>query len=65
MMIETTKLYILMTLAFIQGQSCMSNQKLCLFSPNLGIDLDEIQYVATTCWSFEANAIFLFLHKWY
>ena len=54
-MIENTKLYILilvwMTLIFIQGHSCMRNQKL-----QFTVDVDEIQYVAITCWVVEADA---------
>ena len=61
MMIETAKLCILMSvlmmLTFIQGHSCMRNQQfLCPFFSNLIIDLDEIKYVATTCWFVEAHA---------
>ena len=41
----------------------MRNRKLCgLFLVNLRIDLDEIQYVATTCWFAEAHAKSV-LHK--
>ena len=66
-MIETTKLYIFMsvwmTLIFIQGHSCMRNQKLWFnFLTNLGINLDEILYFATACWFVEAEAKFI-LHK--
>ena len=61
-MIETTKLYILisvwMILIFIERHSCMRNWKLqCPFLTNLIIVLDEIQYVATTCWIVEAHAM--------
>ena len=69
MMVETTKLYILisvwMTLTVIRGHCCIGNQKLrCPFSRKLKIDLDEIQSVATTCWFVEAHAKFI-LHKYY
>ena len=54
MMIETTRLYILisvwMILTFIQGHSCMRH-----FLRNLIIYLDENQSVATTCWFAEAH----------
>ena len=33
-----------------------------LFHINFGVDLDEIQYVATTCWFVEVHAEFI-LHK--
>ena len=67
MMIKTTQLYILvsvwMALTFIQGHSCMRNKNFGVhFLANLNIDLDKIQYVATTCWFVEADAKFLF-HK--
>ena len=66
-MINITKHYIFitvwMTLTVNQGHSCISNQKLlCPFSCKLNIDLDEIQYVATTYWFVEAHAKFI-LHK--
>ena len=57
MMIKTTKLYILIsvwvTLTVIQGHSCIRNNLGVHFFANLSIDLDEIQYVATTCWFVE------------
>ena len=41
----------------------MRNQKLwCPFLKKFILDLDEIQYVATTCWFIEAHAKFI-LHK--
>ena len=65
-MIEITKLSIFisvwMTLTFIQCHTYIRNQKLwCPFS-HKSINLDEIQYVATTCWFVEAHAKFI-LHK--
>ena len=68
MMVETTKLYILiyvwLTMTFIQGHDCTRNQKLwCPFS-KLSINLDEIQCFATTCWLVEAHA-WLIMHKSY
>ena len=33
------------------------------FLANFAVDLDEIQYVATTCWFFETHANFI-LHKY-
>ena len=60
MMIKTTKLYILisvrMTLTFIQGHSCIKNENFGVhFLANLGIDVDEFQFVGTTCWFVEAH----------
>ena len=69
-MVDTTKFYILisvwMTLTFIEGYSCMRNNKTLgfRFLTKLTIDLDEIQYVAITCWFVEAPAKFI-LHKLY
>ena len=34
------------------------------FPRNFAVNLDEIQYVATTCWFIEAHAKFI-LHKYY
>ena len=52
-----------MTLTFIQGQSCMGYQKVwcpfLLFFFNFAADLDEVQYVAITCWFVEAHASFI------
>ena len=76
MLMETMKLYILisvtfskgpvwMTLTFIQDHSCMRNQKLLLpFSGKFLIKLDGIQYVATNYWFVEAHAKFV-LHNQY
>ena len=63
-MVETTRLYILifvwMTLTFIQGHSYMRNKKFCVhFLGNFGVNLDEIQYVATTCWFVETHVKFI------
>ena len=53
-----------MTLTFIQGHNCMRNKKtlVSIFSQLLNINLNEINYVATTCWFVEAHAKFI-LHK--
>ena len=65
MIIGTTRLYILlsvwMTLTFVQGHTCTRNKKnlsVHLFA-NLGIDFDEIQYVAITFWFVEAHAKYI------
>ena len=67
LIVETTKLYISvsvwMTLTFIQGHSCMRNEKLWHPFSSKFIDLDEIQCVGTTCWFVEAHAKFI-LHKY-
>ena len=60
-MVETFKLYILMTvwmtLHIIQGLGCMKNQNFCAhFLLNFLKYLDEIQVVATTSWFVEAHA---------
>ena len=67
MMIRTINPYILisvwMTLTFIQGNSCIRKKKLGVhFLANTFIDLNEIQYVATTCWFVGARAKCI-LHK--
>ena len=50
-----------MILTLIHGHSCMRNQKLYVpFLGNLTVDLDEIQYVATTCWFVDDYAFFFF-----
>ena len=65
LMIETTKLYILISvlvaLTIIQGHICMRIKKKlnAPFIANLGIGLDEIWYVAITCWSVEAHDKFV------
>ena len=74
MIIETTKLYIFisvcMTLTFIQGHCCMSKKKkikktVCVhFFAKSAVDLDEVQYVATTSSFVEAHAKFMF-HTYY
>ena len=77
-MIETTKLDIAisdwMTLIFIQGHSCVKMKKNfgVHFLANLSIDLDEIQYVTTTCSFLEENPffflfffLFFFVQKYY
>ena len=60
-MIKTIKFCILisvwMTLTFIQGYSCINFG--IHFLANLNIHVDEIQYVATTCWFVEAHAKFI------
>ena len=72
-MIKTNMLYILvsvwMTVTFIQGHISVrkKNKKKkknfsVHFLTNLSVDLDEIQYVATTCWFVEAHATVI-LHK--
>ena len=64
MEIKTTVLYSLiavwMTLTFIQiGHSCIQVNYFSVdFLANSSIDLDEIQYVATTCWFVEAHVTF-------
>ena len=61
-MIEATKLYtwisVWMTLTFIQSHSCVRIKKNfgVHFLSNFWVDLDEIQYVATTHWFVEAHA---------
>ena len=61
--IKTMKFYILVTLTFIQGHSCIRNQNLSIhFLANLCINLHRIQCVATTCLFVEAHAKFI-LHK--
>ena len=67
-MIETTKPYthisVWLTVTFIQGHSCMRNQKVqCPFSRKFNFCLDEVQYVATACWCVQAHAK-CFLHMW-
>ena len=69
MMIKTTKLYILvsvwMAFTFIQCHSGVRNKKIGVHSyAELDIDVDEIQYVAITCWCVEAQAKFI-LHKYH
>ena len=69
LMIETTELYILisiwMILIFVEGHSWKKRKPLVSIFPTiLGNDLDEIQYVATTCWFVEAHAKVM-LHKYY
>ena len=63
MMVEITILYILisvlMTLTFIEGHSCMEKKLKSIFSQILSVDLDKIQYVATTSWFVEAHAKFI------
>ena len=52
-----------MNLTFSQGDSCLKKKKKTLgvhFLANLSIDLDEIQYVATTCWFVKAHAKVIF-----
>ena len=62
MMIKIAMLYILisfwMSLIFIQETKCFGIH----FLANISIDLDGIQYIATTCWFVEAYARFI-LHK--
>ena len=55
MVIETTKLYILilawMTFIFIQGHNCIRNQNFGVqFLANLSTDFDKTWCVARTCW---------------
>ena len=69
MMIETSKLYILisvgMALSYIQGHSCMKIKTVSFhFLGNFSVDLDEIICVAPIGWFFEAHAKFI-LYKIY
>ena len=70
MMIETTKLYIFtsvwMTLIIIKGHTgvCEITSSSVHSLANFNISLDEIPYVATTCWFAEAHAKFI-LHNLY
>ena len=64
--IGTTILYVLisvwMTFTFIQGDSCMRNQKLkCPFSQKFQSIWMEFIFLATTCWFVEAHAKFIFV----
>ena len=66
-MVETTKLYILisvwMTLIFIHGFSLWETKNFGVhFLTNFMVGLDENQFVATTCCFVEAHAKFI-LHK--
>ena len=58
MMTGTTKLYSLDDLDFhSRSRVCTKIRNLGVhFLVNQGIDLDKIQYVATTCWFVEAHA---------
>ena len=70
MMMKTNELYILIqiwiTLTFVQfqGLSCVRNIQIknlvSIFL--LSVNLDEIQYVAATCWFVEDHAKFI-LHE--
>ena len=68
-MVETTDLHMFipvrMTLAFIQGHSCMRNlRNFCTHVlANVSIDLNEILYSATTCWFIEAHANCIYTTK--
>ena len=69
MMVKITKLYILISvvwpwLSFKVTVSWEIQDLGVHFVANLGIDLDEIQYVATACWFVEAHAKFI-LNKYY
>ena len=48
-----------MTLTFIEGHSCMKKKLKSIFSQILSVDLDKIQYVATTSWFVEAHSKFI------
>ena len=65
MMIETIKLYILIsvwvTLTFIQVTVVLEIKTIGFhFLMNFFADLDEIHHVATTCWSVDAHAKFMY-----
>ena len=67
-MIETAKFYIKtlvwITLAFVQGHSCMKKKKnLCLFSRKITINLDDIQSVVTTDWFVKAHTVQVMFKK--
>ena len=57
---------VLVTLTFIQGHSCMTNEKsknsVPVFSQISQSIMGEIQYDATTCWFVEAHAEFISHH---
>ena len=64
MMIETTKLYILisvyMTLTLIKGHICVGNQKLCCpFLADVVSIWMKFSMFATTCWFVQAHAKFI------
>ena len=67
-MVEKAILYILISvwisLTFIQGNSCNTNQNYLYFFRKFAVSLDEIQYVATTCCFVEAHAKFI-LYQYY